>query len=376
ETQAPVAAAASSGPGRRVAVPVLYGRAAELHLLEELLAALSAGAGGGLIVRAAAGMGKSSLLRYLLDIAEQRGVLAFGSRSYEAENKLPSQSLAEMSAQMAAGADAPGGLEESFHLADFISRFATQRPIVLGFDDLYLADEVTLQLVHRLFRLAQRHAILLVATFRPWEGSQSRAFLQLLTSLRREGFMRELTLGPLDAATTRLVAGQQFEPEAVDAELLDDIAGEAGGNPFFAAELARSAIASGRASRAGGTWRLTSPTPIPVPRTVRDVFDRALERLAPLAADMLRVVAVAGADFDMALLSSILQAPEEQLVEALEQLMAAGLMAETQGAYVLGHSLLRRIVFERLTPPRRQLLLRRVAEAVAQRGAAEGQEKV
>src|SRR5262249_49686538 len=132
------------------------------------------------------------------------------------------------------------------------------------------------------------------------------------------------------------------------------------GNPLFVREVTRLVASHDQLDRPG---RIT----IAVPRSVRSVIRR---RIAPLSADAVRVLsaaAVVGRDFDLRLVGSASDLPDERVIGSLSEAMALGLVSEDPsaiGVYRFAHPLMREVMYEELPIPVRIQLHRLVGEAL------------
>ena len=147
--------------------------------------------------------------------------------------------------------------------------------------------------------------------------------------------------------------------------LAESLHAETEGNPFFVEEVLRHLVETGtvRRQETAGWW--PAATTVAVPEGVRDVVGRRLGRLSAQTNQMLSVAAVLGRDFDVELLAALRDAPEDSLLDALDEAVGAGLVQET-GAdrYRFAHVLVRATLFEELSATRRRRLHRRVGEAI------------
>ena len=94
-----------------------------------------------------------------------------------------------------------------------------------------------------------------------------------------------------------------------------------------------------------------------MPEGVRDVVGRRLGRRSAQANQVLSVAAVFGRDFDVELLAALCDGPEDNLLDALDEAVRAGLVQET-GAdrYRFAHVLVRTTLSEELSATRRRRL--------------------
>jgi DNA-binding SARP family transcriptional activator len=378
----------------------LFGREAEREQAEALLDAALGGQGQALFITGVAGIGKSHLAQHLVEAVQRRGALTLAGRCYELEAAASYRPVRDVLAQLMAEARASGDdpaaalLQQSVHLKrllaapavevpavadpallqvalfqEAVSLFAAvaseARPLVLFFDDLHAADEATLRLVHFLCRHLEREAILLLATYRAEDAAQSPPLISLLASLRRERLGRELALGPLPDGAIRRLVEHRFGGRAVAADLVQEIAGRAEGNPLFATELVHTAIEQGWARVVDGQWQRRDGSVAPVPGAVHDLLDRRLQRLSDAGRQVLHLAATMGCDVDYALLRRALPLPEAELLDGMDECLGAYVLQETPEGYRFHHSLLREAVYRRLTRARRQQLHRTLAAAMA-----------
>jgi predicted ATPase len=96
--------------------------------------------------------------------------------------------------------------------------------------------------------------------------------------------------------------------------LADEIIRETDGNSFFVAEILRHLEESGAvAPDESGRWALTgSLAELGLPQSIREVVLGRASRLGEEAAELLSTAAVIGREFDLGLLSRIVDQTEEQ----------------------------------------------------------------
>ena len=206
------------------------------------------------------------------------------------------------------------------------------RPVAILFDDLQWADEVSRALVAELATTLEALPVLIVVfTREPAELHGADV----------------IALGPLDDAAALRVA-RDAAPAATD-EALANVVARAGGNPFFVEELARELVERGDAAGS-------------LPETVEAVVQARLERLSPVAADVLAAAAVVGRAFWREAVRAALPAPvgDTELDAALAELERRALAYPTPPSgpdddrYELAHALVRDVAYQRLAPRERR----------------------
>ena len=160
-----------------------------------------------------------------------------------------------------------------------------------------------------------------------------------------------------------------------------EITRETAGNPFFAGELLRHLIESGRDRARGG--RALAPGRGPrragPAQSVREVIGRRVERLGSDARTALSAAAVIGRDFDLDLLLAVVELPEARLLDLLDEAVAASLLQESSeraGRFTFTHALVEHTLYEDLGRTRRARLHRRVAEALEEQCGEEPGERL
>jgi len=210
--------------------------------------------------------------------------------------------------------------------------------------------------------------LLIVGTYRDTELSRTHPLSGLLADLRRGGEAERLALTGLDvagvAAYLEQAAGHELGQGEV--ELAGAIHAETEGNPFFVGEVVRHLTESGAFARRDGRWVMQAGTQeLGIPEGVREVVGRRLSRLSAEANHALAVAAVVGLEFDPAVVEWAGGAAEDTVAAALDEAVAARLVAPAAGLrYRFAHALVRATLYDELTPARRVILHRKTAEAI------------
>ena len=345
---------------------MLFGRDTALRRIDRLIVAASTGQGRTLFVSGPAGIGKTAVVRWLDRRAEERGLRVCVGAAAALEGAWPYAPVLEALADLcrrypalldgladeyrseiegALRGSSPEWAGESRHQRLFVSAAELLRlaasggGAVLIVDDAHDADEASLRLLHYLSRAAVGERILIVVAHRQWPLRPAMDAMR--RSLIGRGTSVPLDLGQLPDEDIRRLASRAVGEDRV---LLERVVKLAGGNPFAAIELARTA-ASGD-DRGGPTGALV------------------LRGLSEAAISALTNVAVLGAEFDTDEYVAVAGVGEAQAYVLLDEALAGGVIERMAAGYRFQHSLVRDALLDGLPPHRLLPLHRRAAEAL------------
>jgi hypothetical protein len=253
-----------------------------------------------------------------------------------------------------------------FRLFDSVARFlknaAAARPLVLVLDDLHAADEPSLLLLRFVASELSGSRMLVVGTYRDVDPTVRDPLASTLAELAREQVTHRIEVSGLTTADVaryvELSAGA-----TPPAELTAAIHAETEGNPLFVGEVVRLLTAEGRLADvdARGLWTLG------IPQGVREVIGRRLGRLSEECVRVLTLASVLGRDFGLDAAARLSELQADDLLELLDEAVAARVLAATpgtRGRLRFAHALIRETLYDGLTTPRRVQLHRRAGEAL------------
>lgn len=253
-----------------------------------------------------------------------------------------------------------GAEQERFRLFETVSSLladaAQLRPLVLFLDDLHWADQSSLLLLRHLARSAKGAPLMVLGTYRPVEVGEEHPLAEALADLRRARMLQRLALSGLDEAeVAELIAGRTGLK--APSGFVRRVADRSEGNPFFIEELLHDVDAESDWDVAGGG----------VPDSVRDLLLRRLRGLGDDCRQALSVAAVAGREFELAVLERVLEYPGDRLIDLVEEAIDADILVEpTQsvGRLSFSHALFRETIYEQLSATRKAAIHGRIAAAI------------
>ncbi|MEU5261576.1 AAA family ATPase [Amycolatopsis sp. NPDC021455] len=363
----------------------LLERAGELNAVAALVAAAGTGRGGLLLVEAAAGLGKSTLLEHAAAMARAQGHLVLRARGHELETAFAwgvARTLFEGAAlggtDLLAGPAAPARLvfrtaEEPGDLpaADagfailhglywLAVRLAERAPLLIAVDDAQWADGPSLRwLTFLLGRLADLPIGVLVAA-RPGTRGEDGLLAQLAGD--PDGTMCRLEpLGP--DAVAELVRRRRPEADDGFCRRCFDLTG---GNPLHLREL----LVAIEAQPGGTDAEILAGGAALASRSLARSVRRRLAALSPAACRLARAVAVFENNAPLEMAAELAEVGTSAAPSAADELTHADLLRPGDPLEFI-HPLVRSAVYHDLPPRGRAAQHRRAAALLVGDGAAD-----
>ena len=356
-----------------------------------------------------AGIGKTRLVEELLDWASQQGIVTARTRCYAAEGALALAPVADWlradafrSALLALDeiwlaevarllpellVERPElprpalltGSGQRLRLFEALAQvvLADRQPLLMVIDDLQWCDRETLEWLHFLVRGSQGRPLLLVFTARAEVLDADHPLRSLLLDLRGLEQMSEIEVGPLSPEATARLAAQMLGRD-LDLEVASHLYAETEGHPLLIVEMVRAQWAPGLArdhqlppSTSGHTSAPKARIEHPraslhaLPPKVHAIIQSRLAQLSPQARELAALAATIGRSFTYQVLAQADDSDEASLVGALDELWQRRIIREQEiDAYDFSHDKIREVAYGEISRARRQLLHRRVAQAL------------
>src|SRR6266704_3541407 len=348
-------------------------------MLVRLIAEVAAGQGSSLLIEGEPGIGKSSLVRAALAETADVGCQVFWGAGDELGQELPLLPLLEglrvrepsanprrktivrlLRGEVAAnpGADVSAALAEQ--LLALIAEQCAVRPTILVVDDLQWADQASIALWGRLARSVRQVPLLLVGMMRPVPQRDDLMALRRAVGDAARLQLTRLTEPAVAELVAALVGGRP------DDELLR-LADGAAGNPLYVTELvAALARSSSLTITDAGTVELTSG---PAPSSLSAAIADRLGFVSGSVREVLRAAALLGVDFAVPDLATVLGRGVTDLIPAVDEARAAGVLAESGNGLGFRHPLIRAALYDEMAVPVRAAWHRDAGRALAEAGA-------
>jgi ATP/maltotriose-dependent transcriptional regulator MalT len=235
-------------------------------------------------------------------------------------------------------------------LLTLLESLGAETPVVLVVEDLHWADSSTRSFIGFLASTICSERLLVVGTYRSDELHRRHPLRPLLAELSSDPYARLLELPrftseELAEQLEGILAGRP------DEDLVERVYSRSEGNALYAEEI----LAAGLDGRGA------------LPPTLRDALMLRVERLSPMAQELLRWLACQPAA-DHSLLAAVAGLEAAELRAALREAVASHIVVtDADESYAFRHALLREVVYDDLLPGERTELHAALARALETR---------
>jgi DNA-binding CsgD family transcriptional regulator/tetratricopeptide (TPR) repeat protein len=352
----------------------LVGRERELTLLRNALTCAADGDPGAVLVAGEAGVGKSRLVRALLEDPPSHEGLVLRAQCVDlGDPGLPYLAMVDLvrAVQVVAEADPEiasvldrfpvvaglidpkaasrdDAVDESRRLQLFDAMAAlltdlgrARGPVVVTVEDLQWVDSSSADFLRFLLSRMTSERLSVVATIRT-DGLAARpGARRLVSELARLPSVRRLDLQPFDA--TEVVEYLEQLAGNTDEGVAAEVFRRTRGNPYYVQTLAASMEQTGSLDEG-------------IPRALADLLVGRLDGLTEDARTVVRCAAIVAQPVSDRLLRRVVALTDADLDEALRLVVAEGLLIPDGAGYAFAHDLLRSAVYDDLLPGERARL--------------------
>ncbi len=255
---------------------------------------------------------------------------------------------------------------------EFLLALAEQKPLVLIFEDLHWADEISLDLLAFLVESIDEKPILVLAITRPAMDTKLNELLNT-TRARYAERCQIIRLQSLSNEQSDQLLVGLIGKSNLPRHFREQILSKASGIPFYIEEILRMLIDDQVLISDGDSWSIASNRDflIDVPDNLQDLILTRFDRLTPIQRNVLQTASVVGRKFNAYLLSEVMQFENEdalkQVLVSLEErafILPTG--EQDRDNYIFRHVLTSDAVYKTLLRRERKRLHGIVAETLEQ----------
>ena len=230
-------------------------------------------------------------------------------------------------------------------LTNQLVSLARAQPVLLVLEDAHWIDPTTLEMIEQCLDAIVGAPVLILMTSRPDHQPEIAA----------HPHVTRLTLNRLARAGVEAIVAR-LGGARLSRELVDAIIAHTDGVPLFVEELTKAVLETGETS---------------IPSSLHDSLMARLDRI-PDVKEVAQMAACIGREFEYALLAEIVDLSQAELRSSLDQLASAELVfrrgAASSGSYLFKHALVRDAAYESLLKSSRERIHGQIADALERRG--------
>jgi predicted ATPase/DNA-binding CsgD family transcriptional regulator len=354
------------------------GRTSDLAAMHDLINATTTATGRTMLVEGEAGIGKTHLLRTVVDLAARSGTVVvdvvaddvtrrIGALPHAvADHPAISEEFRRPLSELLARSAVDGDIEDlSFAVieatVDAVESIRRKAPTMVVFDDAQWADPLSVAVLRSLVGRTATASIGLLVAMRL--SPRSTELDRMIDDVVDRGGDR-IRLGPLEEVDVQSLS--MILTGAAPGPRLRSRLKAAGGNPLFTTELLRALDDEGLLHIESGVAEVSDSA---APVGLSESLVRRLSWLPVDTRELLRIASLLGTSFTLADVAVITARPVIDVAAALREASVAGLISGDGDRLVFRHDLVREAVYEHMLPAERRDLHRAAGRAFAASGA-------
>lgn len=257
--------------------------------------------------------------------------------------------------------DAKGKFENTLAaVKNFFLAHSLLHPTVIELEDAHWLDSDSSLLLHAFTRNMAAYPLMILATLRCSDDGSPICLIDPQAFAGQTLPYLVVNLAALTEQELRAFVEDHLSG-AIDAQVYGLLFEKSRGNPFYAEQLLHYFLENGFLGRTAAQWRITGASGA-LPDTLQAVLIARIDRLTSHLRELVKTAAVLGREFDVQLLSAMLQRDVRSEVKLVERSRIWEAVQEL--LYVFKHALLRDAAYAMQLKARRQELHRLAAEAI------------
>ncbi len=252
-------------------------------------------------------------------------------------------------------------------LAEAVEVMTTHHPLILVLEDLHWCDPSTLEWLAYMARRRDPARLLILATYRPIDAIvREHPVHSLIQELRLRGQCRILDLDYWSEAEVGAFVAQRFTGVRLPTEGARILHRRTSGNPLFVGAVVEEFVRQGlfqldgeSEDGTGGADELA----VAIPDSLRQLIEQQMTQLTPEEQELLEAASVAGIEFSIAAVETVVETSATQLEARYADLAKRHQFVRTDGLetwpdgtaaarYRFIHALYQEVVYARVSPGR------------------------
>jgi predicted ATPase len=256
-------------------------------------------------------------------------------------------------------------------LSKLIIDISKTKPLVMFLDDLQWADAASLHLLHYLARNIKNQPIFILGAYRPEELDYTKGCVQplheLTTRLGIENLFSTIEIDRLGHKHCTQIVSDLLGVKNIPVDFAILIYNETEGNPFFIKEVLRTLIEDGALSIKKEKLVLNiAPEEIVIPTSIRELIKLRVQRLDEDLVEVLEYASIIGNEFNLELLSNIIDIQESKLINILSKLSEAKFIEDVKEgqrfSWKFTHNKTREVIYLELNENKKKLIHSQLAK--------------
>lgn len=226
---------------------------------------------------------------------------------------------------------------------DLLNKVTGNQPVLMVFEDMHWADEISLFVFAYLARISPRLRLSIIATARP---SETELWDSEINNLVNEGSVKIIPLVRMDEGAVRKLVDAACSPNRFPTEFYTNLARDCSGNPLFTSELVNQMAAEGGIILRDGAFELVD-IHHSVPEKIEDIVLRKLDTLNPHSLAAAEHLSCAGREFSAGVLKSLKNVMNPEAV--IDELSSAGILQSNGDNLQFRHAMFRDAIYKNIS---------------------------
>lgn len=252
---------------------------------------------------------------------------------------------------------------------DLLIAESKRQPILLIFEDLHWADDASLQLIQFLLNTLKKYPILICGISRIFdEGALAELAEQAAVQLDTQ--FTKIEVPHLTKDQSKKLLSELISNSDLPTHIEQQIIQRSSGIPFFLEELLRMLIDDQLIAQKNGKWEIIGEIEaIGLPTTLESLALARFDRLMPEEHRVLQVASVIGREFDILLLTDVLENVSKQKAETILPVLSQRGFIEKKPkskgrSYIFRHTIASDAIYKTLLRKERKRLHAKISESI------------